>query len=45
MPLKDSSSKQALKQNIRTEVKAGKPIKQVVAIGYSKQRQAKKVGK
>ena len=42
MPLKKSASKKAREQNIRTEIKAGKPPKQAVAIGYSVQRQAKR---
>ncbi len=32
----------AFKQNIKTEVKAGKPVKQAVAIAYSVKREAKK---
>ena len=44
MPLKKSASKKAREQNIRTEIKAGKPPKQAVAIGYSVQRKAKKHG-
>ena len=40
MPLINSSSKEARQQNIETEIHAGKPIKQAVAIGYSEQRQA-----
>ena len=43
--LKKSSSKKAREANIKTEIAAGKPIKQAVAIGYSVQRQAKKKGK
>ena len=42
MPLKKSSSKKAFKKNIRTEVKAGKPVKQAVAIAYSEKRAAKR---
>lgn len=42
MPLKKSTSKAAFKSNIRAEVKAGKPIKQAVAIAYSEKRQAAK---
>lgn len=42
MPLKQSSSKKAFKENIRAEVKAGKPRKQAVAIAYSVQRKNKK---
>lgn len=45
MPLKKSASKEALKKNIATEVKAGKPVKQAVAIAYSVKRQAQKKGK
>lgn len=40
MPLQKSKSQQAFKENIRTEVKAGKPVKQAVAIAYSQQRRA-----
>ena len=32
----------AFKQNIKTEVKAGKPVKQAVAIAYSEKREAQK---
>ena len=42
MPLLKSTSKEAFKENVKTEVKAGKPPKQAVAIAYSVQRQAKK---
>ena len=42
MPLKKSTSKKAFKGNIKTEVKAGKPIKQAVAIAYSVKREAAK---
>ena len=44
MPLVKSKSKEAFKQNISREVKAGKPVKQAVAIAYSMKRdsQAKK---
>ena len=46
MPLKKSTSKEAFKSNIKAEVKAGKPIKQAVAIAYSEKRAAtKKKGK
>lgn len=43
--LKKSASKKARQENIKTEIAAGKPIKQAVAIGYSVQREAKKKGK
>lgn len=42
MPLKKSTSDKAFKENIRAEVKAGKPIKQAVAIAYSEKREAAK---
>ena len=46
MPLIKSSSKKAMSKNIATEVKAGKPIKQAVAIGYAvKKEMAKKKSK
>jgi hypothetical protein len=43
--LEKSASKKARNKNIKTEISAGKPIKQAVAIGYSVQREAKKKGK
>lgn len=43
MPLIKSKSDKAFKQNIRTEVKAGKPVKQAVAIAYSMKRAAQKM--
>ena len=42
MPLIKSTKKEAFKKNIATEVKAGKPVKQAVAIAYSEKRQAEK---
>ena len=42
MPLKKSTSPKAFKENIKTEVKAGKPVKQAVAIAYSEKREAAK---
>ena len=42
MPLKKSASKKAFKSNIKKEVKAGKPVKQAVAIAYSVKRKAGK---
>ena len=41
MPLKKSSSQQALHDNIKAELAAGKSQKQAVAIGLSVQRKAK----
>ena len=45
MPLIKSSSKKAFRKNVAAEVKAGKPVKQSVAIAYSVKRSAKKGGK
>jgi len=42
MPLKKSTSKSAFSSNVRAEVKAGKPVKQAVAIAYSEKRSARK---
>lgn len=42
MPLVKSSSKAAFRKNIKAEVKAGKPVKQAVAIAYSTKRAAAK---
>jgi len=42
MPLKKSASPKAFKENIKAEVKAGKPVKQAVAIAYSEKREAQK---
>lgn len=41
MPLKKSASKKAVSENIKTEMKAGKPQKQAVAIALDVQRRAK----
>ena len=41
MPLVKSKSKEAFRKNISAEVKAGKPVKQAVAIAYSVKRSAK----
>ena len=42
MPLMKSASKAAFKKNIKAEVRAGKPVKQAVAIAYSVKRSAAK---
>ena len=42
MPLIKSTSPKAFKENIKTEMKAGKPVKQAVAIAYSEKREAQK---
>jgi len=38
--LKKSTSPKAFKENIKTEIKAGKPVKQAVAISYAVKREA-----
>ena len=40
--LKKSASPKAFKENIKTEVKAGKPVKQAVAIAYAEKHLAAK---
>jgi hypothetical protein len=45
MPLIKSSSKSAFRKNVAAEARAGKPIKQAVAIAYSVKRQAARKGK
>ncbi len=42
MPLKKGKSEKSFKENIKTEVKAGKPVKQAVAIAYAVKREAQK---
>ena len=40
MPLKKSSSKKAVSENIKTEMKAGKPQKRAIAIALDVQKRA-----
>ena len=45
MPLVKSASKKAFEKNVKAEVKAGKPVKQAVAISYAVKREAAKTPK
>ena len=41
MPLKKGSSKKTISSNIRTEINAGKPRNQAIAIAYAKAQEKK----
>tara|TARA_R110002074_G_scaffold258763_3_gene431278 strand:- start:275 stop:415 length:141 start_codon:yes stop_codon:yes gene_type:complete len=43
MPLKKGKSKKVISQNIRTEMAAGKPQNQAIAIAYAKAKKKNKV--
>jgi len=45
MPLVKSKSEKAFRENVRAEVKSGKPVKQAVAIAYATKRAAAKPAK
>ena len=42
IPLSKGKSKKSFEKNIKTEIEAGKPQKQAVAIAFSEKRKAKK---
>ena len=45
MPLIKSKSDKAFRENVKAEVKSGKPVKQAVAIAYATKRAAPKPAK
>jgi hypothetical protein len=42
MPLQKGKSKKAFSKNVKTEMAAGKPQRQAVAIAYSEEKKKKK---
>ena len=42
MPLKKGNSKKTISSNIRTEINAGKPRNQAIAIAYAKAQEKRK---
>jgi hypothetical protein len=42
MPLKSGSSKKTIAKNIKTEIEAGRPQKQAIAIALAKAKKVKK---
>lgn len=42
MPLEKGSSRKTISNNIRTEMHAGKPQRQAIAIAYSEARRSKR---
>jgi len=42
MPLKKGKSKKVIRQNIATEIRAGKPKNQAIAIAFSKAGKSRK---
>ncbi len=42
MPLSKGKSKKVISKNIKTEIRAGKPKKQAIAIAFSKAGKSKK---
>ena len=44
MPLVKSKSPEAFRKNVAAEVKAGKPVKQAVAIAYASQTRSSRAG-
>lgn len=44
MPLKKGTSAEVVSENIRREMKAGKPQKQAIAIALAQKRRSRKAG-